>query len=759
MTGNFPVLRNIILIAVLSLVVGNMNALHIIGGDVTYTCRGIDTVANRVRFLITFTMYRDSRSGGANFDSPTEFGVYRGSGNSWTHVQTIRNIQVRNVQDIPLDSGNPCIIIPSNVGVQRGVYSFEVVLDIIDQSYQISYQRCCRNNSILNLNNPGDTGAAFTTEISPIAQQTCNNSPIFNGFPPVVICANQPINFNHSATDADGDQLVYEFCSPLTAGGTDGSMPGGNARLCTGVTPSPEDCRPPYQAVSFALPSYSFISPMGGNPVVAIDPLTGIIDGAPNILGQFVVGVCVKEYRNGELIGTLRRDFQFNVTTCEIAVTADIEATSKTATEYNVTSCGDFTIDFLNLSTDVRFIQNYYWEFDIDGKPEIRTTRNASITFPGVGQYSAIMILNKDIPGLSSCSDTARINVNVFPSIDADFVYEYDTCVAGPVQFLDRSVSGSGIVNGWSWDFLEGTSISKDPNYLFREPGEKRVQLIAEDINKCKDTINQIVTWYPVPPLLIIEPSTFIGCKPASILFNNLSMPIDESYILDWKFGDGGIGSDISPVHIYENIGTYTVSLEVISPIGCKTSKVFPDLITIVPSPIAGFSYSPEDVSIFNNTLTFNDESQDAVSWLWNFGNLGAAFIQNPQFTFRDTGVYEVQQVVLHRSGCTDTAYATIDVRPVVNVFLPNAFTPNNDGLNDEFRPVGVFDGIRSYKLAVWNRWGERIFETEDFREGWNGQLRNSGSNSPPGVYAWILEYINPRGEIKNEKGSVTLIR
>lgn len=736
-----------------------LSALHIIGGDVTYECRGIDTMRNKVRFFITFTMYRDSRSGGANFDSPTEFGIYRGNGSNWVHVRTVRNIQVRNIVDIPIERSNPCVIIPANVGVQRGTYTFEVELDIIDETYMIAYQRCCRNNTILNLQRPGDTGAAFTTEITPLAQRTCNNSPVFNGFPPVVICANQPINFNHSARDVDGDQLVYEFCSPLTAGGTDGATTPGSATSCTGVTPRPENCRPPFDQVRFALPQYSFNNPMGGNPIVHIDPVTGIIDGSPNVLGQFVVGVCVKEFRNGELISTLRRDFQFNVTTCEVAVNADIKATSRTATEYNVTSCGDFTINFENLSTDVRFIQNYYWEFDINGKKEIRTTRNATVTFPGVGEYSAIMILNKDIPGLSTCSDTARIKVNVFPDIKADFTYEYDTCVAGPVQFFDKSVSGAGPVQKWTWRFEDSQANTKDPNHLFKQPGDKRVLLVAEDANKCRDSILQTVEWYPVPPLIIIEPSTFIGCKPANIFFNNLSKPIDESYTVNWTFGDGNTANTISPTHIYENIGTYSVNLEIISPIGCKTSKNFPDLIRIVPSPQAGFDFTPEEPTIFNNTVSFTDKSVDAVSWLWTFSDEGAAFVRNPQFTFRDTGIYEVRQIVLHQSGCTDTATALIDIRPVINAFLPNAFTPDNNGLNEVFKVVGIFDGMRDFRLSIWSRWGEKIFETDDVSTGWNGQINNTGAAAPPGVYLWLMEYLTPRGERKTEKGHLTLIR
>jgi gliding motility-associated-like protein len=135
------------------------------------------------------------------------------------------------------------------------------------------------------------------------------------------------------------------------------------------------------------------------------------------------------------------------------------------------------------------------------------------------------------------------------------------------------------------------------------------------------------------------------------------------------------------------------------------------------------------------------------------------SLMQNPTFTFRDTGIFNIQQIVLHRSGCSDTAEAKIAIYPVVKFFMPNAFTPNQDGLNDEFIPVGKFEGLRDYSFTVWNRWGDLIFSTDDFRVGWNGQRNNTGEVAPPGVYAYLIEYIDPLSERKTIKGHCTLIR
>ena len=116
-------------------------------------------------------------------------------------------------------------------------------------------------------------------------------------------------------------------------------------------------------------------------------------------------------------------------------------------------------------------------------------------------------------------------------------------------------------------------------------------------------------------------------------------------------------------------------------------------------------------------------------------------------------------QVVRHESGCTDTLFKVVDVSPVVTLHMPNAFTPNNDGLNDDFRGKGYLPGIRNYTLSIWSRWGEKIFENNDPDQGWNGEYNNAGKQVMGGVYVFTVQYTGPRGNEFELKGNVTLIR
>jgi gliding motility-associated-like protein len=130
-----------------------------------------------------------------------------------------------------------------------------------------------------------------------------------------------------------------------------------------------------------------------------------------------------------------------------------------------------------------------------------------------------------------------------------------------------------------------------------------------------------------------------------------------------------------------------------------------------------------------------------------------------PTFTFPDTGFYKVKLIAFHENGCTDTAYADIDVLPLTSFSYPSAFTPNNDGLNDDFRPFGAFEGISDFKMIIWSRWGEKIFETNDPNIGWTGEKNNEGLLLPQGVYVYTIDYLTSRGEAQQQKGHVTLIR
>ena len=749
----------ICLVVFLNLSSDKLDARHIIGGEITYECLGTDTIRNTVTFQFEIRVYRDCFGGGALFDPNFSFGIYYKEGNRW-RVHEVRDVVIDQISEVGLNTDNPCVIIPPTVCVEKGVYRFIRELPIRTSSYMIAYQRCCRNNTISNIWDPGDQGAAYTIEITSAAQQSCNNSPKFRQFPPIVICVDQPLEFDHGAVDTENDNLVYEFCTPLESGGQLGSTPNNPCppNSCECVRPDPSYCVPPFNQVQFRAPLYTSTTPLGGNPVVALDRISGLITGTPREQGQFVVGVCVNEYRNGVLMSVLRRDFQFNVTYCEPTVVAALQSDEVIdGKEFVINSCGNNTVTFVNRSYREQYIDDYYWAFDLNGTIDSFSTRNATVTFPGIGQYTGTMILNR---GNQFCSDTAEITVNIYPDIEANYTFDYDTCIAGPVSFEDDSESGSGIITDWFWDFGDGgTSTNDDPNHQYLTPGEKKVRLQVKDINECKASTENTIKYFPVPPILIIEPSTFIGCVPATIEFLNLSVPIDESYEIIWDFGDGTTGTDISPTHTFTSPGVYSIRIDVTSPIGCYTYAEFPNWIRIEASPKADFTYSPDELTSFDKTVSFHDQSVGAASWQWSMDNEAVLFDKDPIYTFQDTGRQRVELIVVHTSGCSDTIVKFLDVRPVVTYHIPNAFSPNGDGRNDLFHGVGILDGYKDFSMSIWNRWGEMVFYSEDPTEGWDGTKMNKGEVSTLGVYVYLVEYTGPRGEKERRKGYATLIR
>ncbi len=731
-------------------ITSNLQAKHIIGGDMYYVCNGNGT------YTITMKVYRDCNSGGAQYDNPGYFQIYNGSTAFGNTIQA----PPTNIVTIPPDN-DPCYEVTNPPCVQSATYTFTTPnLPFSNQGYTIAYQRCCRNETINNIVAPGDAGATYRVEITGQAQQLCNDSPVFNDFPPIVICAGEYIDFDHSASDSDGDSLVYSFCSPLLGGGTEGSpnVPG-NPNGPNGVQPIPPT-GPPYNTVTFITPTYSSNAPMGGSPTVSIDPQTGIIDGVPTSLGQYVVGVCVREYRNGQFIGEIRRDFQFNVINCTPLVVADIEADSVIGDrEFLIKTCGEFTVDIVNESYQQSNIFEYSWYFDFgDGTAFTSDQRDVTITFPALGTYEGIMALNPGTP----CADSAKIFIQVVPDIEADFSFAYDTCIAGPVTFTDLSTTGAGSFLSWEWDFGDSnTSTLQHPQHDYQIPGELPATLTVTDINYCSDTKTIPVTYFPAPAVLIIQPDIFEGCVPQDVFYNNLSFPIDDTYDIVWDFGDGiGTSGEISPTYTYTEPGTYTITLDVTSPLGCYIGAEFPNFVTVRPAPIADFTFTPEQLTNFSTTAYFTDQSIDASGWLWTFSDFPAPVLeQNPIHTFQDTGYHEIQLVVRHESGCLDTATAIIEVIPLVTYHLPNAFTPNGDGKNEEFKGVGYFDGMTDFRMTIWNRWGELIFETNDPNESWNGKKKNQGRILQNGVYVVVVEYTEPRGQKIRLKGFATLVR
>jgi gliding motility-associated-like protein len=723
---------------------------HIVGGVLTYECLG----SGEYRF--TMKIYRDCSADGAGFDINAPFTIYKG--NSRIPLITLRASPLTVTDIEPVVS--PCLQLPDYVCVEEGIYIFNYRFTDwpSSQSYHISYQRCCRNESVTNIARPGEVGATFTVEITPAAQLLCNNSPVYNAFPPIVICGNQPLSYTHNAYDADGDQLVYELCAPLRGGGLVG-LNSGNPRVCDGITPDPA-CPPPYNAITFVNPPYSPLNPMGGKPPVTIHPVTGILSGFPTTLGQFTVGVCVNEFRNGQLLSTIRRDFQFNVADCEPLVDVQLAGYNVNSidNDYEVKTCNGLTIPFINQSRDRKNINDYWWEFYIGDSTRRYDSWDATVTFPKAGNYTGMLRLNHNTP----CSDSAKIFVEILPELVADYAYKFDTCKAGPVSFFNRSqIMGGGQITRFKWNFGDGSTdtIQNNPVHVYKEAGIIPTTLEVWDKNNCSDKTTLNVYYRPLPSLVVVKPNDTVSCPPARITFNNLSSPIDTSYKVIWDFGDGVKSNVLNPVHTYFDSGYFNVTLQITTPLGCYTERTFTKLVEIQPPPQAGFEYSPENPDNFNPNVFFKDKSRYAAQWEWYMNGKLVSNASDFPYTFPDTGLYLVQQVITHREKCQDTMTALIDVVPRVSYHMPNAFTPNADALNDFFKGTGILRGAKNFKMEIWNRWGQMLYESQDPLEGWDGRAKNSNEFVPAGVYVCIVKFEKPRGELFEYKGFVTVLR
>ena len=742
-----------IIFLVLGMSIAELQGKHIIGGDVTYECLGGG------RYQVTMFIYRDCRpqSQAAQLDGDASIAIYTGSGGN----QLVASFQVGLANRDFIDPPEyPCLILPPGLCVERGKYEFEINFNQwpASQSYYIVYQRCCRNNTISNIIDPGSIGATYFVEISPASMENCNSSPTFKNFPPTVVCVDQEFSFDHSVDDADGDSISYRFGTPLVGGGMDGSSVTnpGDATSCTGVKPTPP-CPPPFEKVEFRSGLYSQSNPMGGDPQISINERTGEITGVPKIQGQFVITVVAEEYRNGVKIGEINRDFQFNVAQCDPTVFARIESALH-IDESNaiMRSCGEFTVPFRDSSYDRRFIDTYKWTFDILGNEEVYRERNIEVTFPELGDYSGQLIVNEG----TDCADSTDITISVLPDMGAEFDYEYDTCIADDVVFTNTSFSDAdGGITEYIWDFGDGNRSSlREPEHFYQSSGNWEVSLTVVDANGCRETMERNLPYFPVPAEEVIESQIEIGCLPAAVQFDNLPPPIDPTYDITWDFGDGHSGEGYLPTHIYTEEGEYDVGVHIVSPIGCEVSAFFPRMITTQPSPVADFDYNPARPSNLDKMVTFTNNSEAAIAYSWQVERIGRFSSKDLVINFPDSGIYNVSLIAIHENGCMDTLTEPIDIEPIVLYTVPNAFSPNADDVNDTFKGIGVFIGMKEFKMEIFDRWGNTVFTSTDPTYGWSGRIATAGIKAPPGVYVYQVNYLDARNRPKQVFGEVLLI-
>jgi gliding motility-associated-like protein len=767
-----------------------IRASHIVGGEIYYECLGNNN------YKITLKLYRDCYLGQAPYDNPAYLAVYS-SGSLMKQV----NLYAPKITKIPVVVTNPCLVAPPNVCVQEGIYTTTINLPPNVGGYDLVYQRCCRNQTIVNLITPDDQGATYFTHI-PGTNVVCNSEPYFKNFPPVAICANDPLLFDHSATDPDGDSLVYSLCAPFKGASPNNPQPS---------PPAP----PPYSIVNYII-GFNGAKPLNANPPLTIDPNTGMLYGTPKTTGQYVVGVCVDEYRNGVLIGRHFRDFQFNIVNCDRVVKAIIPIPPG---DTSINNCKGFDFTFDNNSIGG---QTYFWDFGIPGvSNDTSTLKYPSIVFPDTGVYRVMLIVN---PG-TKCTDTDYVSIKVYPYLDVNFGLD-NACPGDSIFFSDSSSIKFGVITDYQWNFGNGdVSNLQNPVYAYPSGGNYNVALTIKNNYDCRATIIKPIEIYPKPQL---DFSIQGNCIGQPVIINNLST-ISGGVIKYWKwdFGDfSGIDTLKSATHVYKDDGNFQIKLIAISDKGCMDS-IIKDL-NIVPKlrinawgdttvcafePVqlfadGGTSYTwgplqsvpnfyeqnpvvkPARTTVYTVTvanscnfdtatvkvkvnplpdlwvrtdtsLFFGDSvllksiSRQGVVFRWE----PAESLSNPNSprTFASPLEHTVYTITTTDSlGCVQTAFLKIYVREICDKFyIPNAFTPNGDGINDLFSPID-YGQNQLISIQIFNRWGKLLFESEDAEAGWDGTYNNKPQ--PLATYVYQI-FVECNDQIIPYRGNFTLLR
>ena len=781
---NYFKFKNYFFFCFLLFIFSESKATHIVGGEMNYRYLGSNN------YEVSLTVYRDCFNGRADFDNPASIGIFDDLGS----LVYTTNAYITTQQGVSNVINSPCIIPPSNICYEVANYIFTTTLPPIAGGYTITYQRCCRNSSIVNLANVQSTGATYFATIPDPSATTFNSNPKFINWPPTFICKDAPFTFDHSAIDYEGDSLVYSIVVPYE--GADQSFP----------KPSPP-ASPPYYHVQYRSP-YSLNNVFGGTPL-QIDASTGILKATPSSLGQFVYGVSVKEYRNGVYLGETIRDFQVNVVPCPQITVASIFSPT--------ISCGSLVANFSNTSYNAA---TYQWDFGDPLSPfDTSSIKNPAYAYTDTGNYVATLIAYSGIN--PACNDTVTGIVHIYPVFQSEFDIKNKYC-ENNFSFIDRSHGVGGVANFWLWNFGDN-SISIDPNpvHSFLNPGSYNVSLITSSDSSCFDTLIQKINvqnkplsafnvqldtcsysiltkdsslnaatyrwnfgdgnlsfesspkhqyshdghftieqiiftdsfcidtsfiYIEIPPLPQTDFNFIAADCDSTVHFKNIST---NGVSYHWNFGDDSTSTVESPDHVYELAGKVPVALTTTSIYGCEVTATKD--IFFIPFKNAQFQVTQDSCS---GIVNYFDVTKNAVTYYWEFGDGVVSHLKNPNHIFLHSGDFVSRLIINKESNCLDSASKEIRTEDLLGelLFIPNSFTPNGDGKNDLFE-LSSFRPCLVYSIQIFNRWGEMVYENKDASKmQWDGTY--SGVQIPNDVYVYLLN-----NGVQVRKGFINLIR
>jgi len=547
----------------------------------------------------------------AQVSNPINFSIFNGGNNQFLQNASV---SIANRYQLAKNVDEPCIS-----GNQQGCYYEIIIYDLPSielprtaSGYIFAYQRCCRLAGIQNLVSPSSSvGNTFSIRIpgtSTALNAETNNSPVFPVNDTAVVCSGSSFQYSFRATDTDGDSLSYQFCDALAGGDQTNSAP-------------PTASNPPYFSVPYVSP-FSGTQPMGPN--VSINSLTGIINGiAPGLTGEYVVCVCVSEYRNGVLLGVTRKELHIQVNDCEpLQALLDPE----------FTTCDGFTLDFSNQPQNNPAGTQYMWTFGepLSGSADTSFLQAPTHTYLDTGVY--IVKLRATLAG-GLCADSATMRVNVYPGFFPGFIAT-GSCFNNPYQFTDTTNTRYGTVNSWSWNFGDAATIAdtsriRNPQWTYPSPGPRNVRLIVTNSKGCIDTAIVSVNVLDKPAITLGFTDTLI-CRndavqlnasgtgvfswtpPVNIINANTATPTVSPVSTMWYFvninDNGCINRDSVRVRVVNAVSLRAINDTTICQGDAVQLNATSDGLTFNWTPVTNLN-NPNiinPVATLNNTTTYN---------------------------------------------------------------------------------------------------------------------------------------------------------
>ena len=571
-------------------------AAHIKGGFFTYKYLGPGIIdPAKLRYKITLTVYTACNPSVLQLSEKINLTVFNGNSSSQYDNPEV-NLSPR--YNLSKTSDDICITgDQSGCYYTIGIYQLDnYELPVTSDGYTISYQRCCRIANMDNVQNSGQVGNTYTIKIpgttSPVPNANHNSSPNFAINDTAVVCGGSFFSFPLQAVDPDGDSLTYSLCAAFEGGSV------------SDPSPSPA-ASPPYNIVNYDV-AYSGSEPMGNK--VNIDSKTGLLSGiAPYIAfsGEYVITVCVAEYRKGVLFAESRKELHIRVRDC-IPIKARLDPKPVT--------CDGFSVNFSN-SEILPSGTTYLWNFGdaASGADSISNLSTPKHTYTDTGIYKVKLVVTSS----GFCADSALLMVKVYPGFFPDFKAVPPQCKGIPVRFQDQTTTNYGVPTGWHWDFgvpilTNDTAIVRNPSYTYTASASYRVTLIVGNTFGCVDTVFKDIVIVDKPPLTLFPKDTTY-CALDSVM---LTASSTGAGIYSWVPGTNIINANTATPIVFPAAATkYYVTFN-------QNGCIATDSVMVTPANDVNAVITASATSICeDDTITLTADSKyNNVSWQWSPG-------------------------------------------------------------------------------------------------------------------------------------------